>query len=71
MFRAAFVATLQLVLLAAVPGLGSPTRDDRVWPLSGNKTVDLGQSSPFGPRIKISANARYKWMDGHSYMYTV
>ena len=35
------------------------TRHDRVWPLSGTSTVDLGQSSPFGPRQKASENFRY------------
>ena len=28
------------------------TRFDRVWPLSGDDTVDLGQATPYGPRVK-------------------
>ena len=30
------------------------TRLDRVWPLSGSDTVDLGQTIPYGPRITSS-----------------
>ena len=32
------------------------TRADRVWPLSNAATIDLGQSSPFGPRLQASKN---------------
>ena len=34
------------------------TRLDRVWPLSGSDKVDLGQASPFGPRVISSSNPR-------------
>ena len=33
-------------------------RKERLWPVSGSSSVDLPQSSPFGPRLKISENRR-------------
>ena len=33
-------------------------RSDRVWPVNGTNAVNLGQSSPFGPRVMVSANDR-------------
>ena len=38
--------------------LASPSRHDRIWPVSGSAMVDLGQSSPFGPRLMASASFR-------------
>lgn len=35
-----------------------------VWPVSGSSTPDLPQSSPFGPRIKVSAGGRYDFHPG-------
>ena len=32
------------------------SRGDRVWPIGGTTSVDLGQSSPYGPRLQISRN---------------
>ena len=40
---------------------GPPTlvaRNDRVWPIGNSASVDLPQSSPFGPRLKISESSR-------------
>ena len=33
------------------PCTAATPRLQRVWPLSGNDTVDYGQASPFGPRL--------------------
>lgn len=35
-----------------------------IWPLSGNSTPDLPQSSPFGPRLKASEAFRYDFHRG-------
>ena len=35
------------------------TRSDRIWPIGRSTSVDLPQSSPFGPRLKISEGRRY------------
>ena len=48
-----------LVLLCCSVQLAwTSTRHDRVWPISGTTSVDLAQSSPYGPRLKISENSR-------------
>ena len=68
---AMFQLTVTLLLLSAAGILASPSRHDRVWPISGSKTVDLPQSSPFGPRIKISADSRYIGIDVISHLALV
>ena len=35
------------------------SRSDRIWPIGRSTSVDLGQSSPFGPRLQISMARRY------------
>ncbi len=37
---------------------------DNIWPISGNTTIDLPQSSPFGPRQQASAGYRYDFHRG-------
>jgi hypothetical protein len=39
---------------------------DTRWPVSNSATVDLRQSSPFGPRLKTSEDLRYDWHRGVS-----
>ena len=34
------------------------TRADRIWPLSRSDKIDILQSSPFGPRLKVSESYR-------------
>ena len=53
-------ATLSLTLILSVIAIGAhgSSRNDRVWPLSNSDSVDLGQSSPFGPRLKASQRFR-------------
>ena len=37
---------------------------NNIWPISGNTTIDLPQSSPFGPRQQASAGYRYDFHRG-------
>jgi hypothetical protein len=37
---------------------------NNIWPISGNTTLDLPQSSPFGPRLKASDDYRYDFHRG-------
>ena len=62
--KVAFLCAL-VVLLPRLSGQAAKTsRHDRVWPISGSMSVDLGQSSPFGPRIKISQKSRLAVLNG-------
>ena len=38
--------------------VSASTRNQRIWPISGSNRVDLGQSSGFGPRLKVSERYR-------------
>ncbi len=37
---------------------------NNIWPISGNNTIDLPQSSPLGPRLKASEGYRYDFHRG-------
>jgi murein DD-endopeptidase MepM/ murein hydrolase activator NlpD len=39
-------------------------RSNRIWPISGNTSVDLPQSSPFSPRLQISQGSKYDYHRG-------
>eukprot|EP00899_Mesostigma_viride_P019583 jgi/Mesvir1/27626/Mv07358-RA.1 len=49
---------------APPPPVPTSVRADRVWPLSNSATIDMPQSSPFGPRLKAAENFRYDWHRG-------
>ena len=53
--------TLVIVLSLSAAQLCSAviSRNDRNWPIGRSTSVDLAQSSPFGPRLKISEGSRY------------
>ena len=47
-----------IIYFAFVFSVEASNRKERSWPVSGSSSVDLPQSSPFGPRLKISENRR-------------
>ena len=47
-----------IIYFAFVCSVEASNRMERVWPVNGSSSVDLPQSSPFGPRLQISENRR-------------